>query len=224
VSFAFFGQAQGTFQNLDFEGANPSGYTPGSRDLPTTSGFPGWTVSYSSPGFATITASTVWYDGISLGSAFVSINDMDTGGPVVVFQGTYSALLYGGPSPYFSLSLTPTSSTLSQTGLIPTGTLSLRMDVNAVDGFAVTLGGQTLDMVALQVFSSYTLYGANISGFSGQTEQLSITAPPTASPNEVELDDIVFSPSPIPEPGVLGLSSLGVLLLACRCRGRLPKR
>jgi hypothetical protein len=96
--------------------------------------------------------------------------------------------------------------------------------VSAGNGFAVTLGGQTLDMVALQVFSSYTLYGANISSFSGQTEQLSITAPPTASPNEVELDDIVFSSSPIPEPGVLGLSSLGVLLLACRCRGRLAKR
>jgi len=71
VSFgsAAVAHGQGTFQNLDFELADPSGYSPNSNDLPTGSGFPGWVVTYSSPGFGTNVATSVWYDALSIGGA-----------------------------------------------------------------------------------------------------------------------------------------------------------
>lgn len=205
------GEAQG-FVNLNFESANPSGHPPNSSDVPVTSAFPGWTVSYATPGVGTNTATTVWYDGLSLGGAFVSVNDTNTGAGFVPLQGRYSAYLFGG----LSSGGNPTYSTLSQTGVVPNGTLSLLMDVNAWNGFSVSLNGQTISMVALQTFSSYTLYGADISAFGGQSVQLSITAPPTSTPNGVLLDDIVFSPSSVPEPSALALSALGGVLFTWR--------
>lgn len=205
------GEAQG-FLNLNFESANPSGHPPNSSDVPVTSAFPGWSVSYGTPGVGTNAASTVWYDGLSLGGAFVSVNDTNTGSGFVPLQGRYSAYLFGG----LSSGGNPTYSTISQTGLVPNGTLSLLMDVKPWNGFSVSLGGQTINMVALQTFSSYTLYGGDISAFAGQSVQLSITAPPTSIPNGVLLDDIVFSPSSVPEPSTLALGALGTLLLGFR--------
>jgi hypothetical protein len=202
-------QAQGTlFQNLDFELADPSGYPPNSNDLPVGSGFPGWAVTYSSPGVGTKVASAVWYDALSIGGAIVCIDDRNTGYGFVPPQGTYAAYLFGGPAAYWSGTLVPVYSTISQTGWVPSGTHSLLMDVSAMNGFTVSLGGQALNMLPLQTFSSYTLYGADISGFAGLTAQLSITAPPTGVPNGVLLDDIVFSPQVIPEPGAVGLLGL----------------
>lgn len=102
---------------------------------------------------------------------------------------------------------------ISQTGMVPSGTKSLLMEVRQYLGFIVTLGGQAINMVPLQTASNYTLYGGDISSFSGQLAQLSITAPPTGVPNAVLLDDIVFSPNAVPEQSELALSTLGAILL-----------
>jgi hypothetical protein len=195
---------QGTFQNLDFESASiPSGTQPGSGAF-ISSALPGWTPSGAI------------YDGVSLGGAIICIED-GLGGWPRPLQGTYSPALFGGYSPIVGV-----SSTISQTALVPNGTTSLLMDAQPVFswnyGFTVSLGGRTVSMVPLETFSSYTVYGGDISVFAGQTAQLSITVPPPPSyspnPNGFLFDNIMFST--IPEPSVLGLAAVGLLLVGWR--------
>jgi hypothetical protein len=192
--------AQGTFQNLDFEEANPTaGYTLAAL-------FPGWQAFYNST-----PVSVVGYDDESLGVALLSINNG------ALIQGSYTAFLQSAV-----VGSQSTSVTLSQTGLVPTGTESIQLDANEPNGgsFAVTLGGDTISMVSRQSFSGYTLYGGNISAWSGQDATLSITqlAPATEngeySPSLLELDNITFSPQAIPEPNPLALTGIGGVLFA----------
>jgi hypothetical protein len=191
------GHSQGSFENLDFESANVSGYAQNSDNVPISQAMPGW----SAPNSGGATA-LVWYDALSTGGYMIAINDTSFQG-VPVLQGTYSAWLFGGAD---------APATISQTGVVPSGTQSLLMDI-ASHGFPfmVTLGGQTLSMDPLQTFSTYTLYGANISAFAGQTEQLSITSPaPTGTPpNVLEIDNIQFSNQEIPEPQTWNLLLCG---------------
>ena len=194
-----------SFVNLNFESANLSGYSPGSQNVPIKSALSGWS-GYFLTSTITNQATQVWCDGMSLGGYAISVNDTNNGfGPVIPLQGKYSTYLFGGSG--------NVSARISQTGLVPGGTKTLLMDVNQYFGFGVTLGGQTINMVPLQTFSNYTLYGGDISLFSGQLAQLSITAPPTSVPNAVLLDDIVFSTQAIPEPSSLALLGVGALLL-----------
>ena len=83
--------------------------------------------------------------------------------------------------------------------------------------FVVTLGGQTVSLSPLQTFPNYTVYGGNISVFAGQSETLTITQnPPVGEAAEsglLEVDDIVFSPSVIPEPSTWALMLCGATLL-----------
>jgi hypothetical protein len=194
-----------SFANLNFESANLSGYSPGSQNVPINLALPGWSGYFLT---STITNQTaqVWYDEMSLGGYAISVNDTNNGfGTVIPLQGKYSTYLFGGSG--------NVSARISQTGLVPGGTKTLLMDVNQYFGFGVTLGGQTINMVPLQTFNNYTLYGGDISSFSGQLAELSITAPPTGVPNAVLLDDIVFSTQAIPEPNGMSLFGVGALLL-----------
>jgi len=79
----------------------------------------------------------------------------------------------------------------------------------------VSLRGQNISLFAISTGSIYTLYGGNIpSGFAGNREQLIFSA---AQGYFWEIDDIQFSPSIVPEPGVAGLLGLGGLLFGlCR--------
>jgi len=203
VPFAF---SQG-FLNLDFESANISGYPPNSMNVPISSALPGWGAYFISGG-TTNTLTQVGYDAISLGSAGISV--IDSNAPAFSpLQGNYSAMLFGSGF---------VTTAISQTGLVPNGTKSLMMDIYASDSFEVTLGGQAINMVPLQIFSNYTLYGGDISSFANQVETLTLLAPPTGVPNITEWDAIVFSPSSIPEPSVFGLLILGGLFFGLRRR------
>ena len=63
---------------------------------------------------------------------------------------------------------------------------------------------------------NYTIYGADISAYAGQTGQLLFTAPLQTG---ALLDNIQFSSVAIPEPSALTLFALGSLLLGWhRCR------
>jgi hypothetical protein len=143
-----FGSAQG-FQNLDFESANISGYSPGSQNVPVSAALPGWAASFVT-GTSTNVATQVWYDGISFGGAGISV--IDTNAPIFSpLQGKYSAFLFGGA--YGNTALA--SAGISQSGLVPTGTESLLIDAYVSGAsFIVTLGGQTINMTLLQGFSN----------------------------------------------------------------------
>ena len=208
------GLAQGTFQNLDFEAAQiPPGTTTGSG-LPIISKFPGWSVFYNNDLTDPVTYSL--YDNKSLGGPAIAIVDRPNQWGRGPLQGIYSAWLFGGTA---NLGGRMTM-TISQTGLVPNAAVSIEMDLMAPQGFAVSLGGQAINMVPLQTFSSYTLYGGDVSAFAGQTAQLTITAPAppygSIDPTEVLVDDIRFVT--IPEPSVCALAALGTLLVGWRMR------
>ncbi|HEV2331296.1 MAG TPA: PEP-CTERM sorting domain-containing protein [Verrucomicrobiae bacterium] len=202
------------FINLNFESANiPNGTSAGSN-IPIGDGLPGWTALFSS-GAGTDQTTQVVYDGISLGGYQISI--IDSNAPVFnPIQGNYSAFLFGGGE------ASPVSATISQTGLVPSGTESILFDAYESEAsFIVSLGGQTLNVTPLQTFSHYTLYGGNIpASLAGEVETLSFTEPPATGgpPSFFELDNIQFSSSPVPEPGTLALCALGCLSLVCRWR------
>ena len=58
----------------------------------------------------------------------------------------------------------------------------------------------------------YSIYGADVAPWAGQTEQLSISAP--VGSGGFEIDDISFSPGAVPEPSALSLMGIGGLLFA----------
>jgi hypothetical protein len=207
------GFAQG-FVNLDFESVNISGYSPRSQ-IPVSDGLPGWTALFvSSTG--TNFASQVLFDGISLGGAGISINDSSLYPGFVPFQGSYCATLFGGPF----IGPTLVSAEISQTGLVPVGTQSLLVDIqqSGPPFFVVFLGGQVINMIPLQAFANYTVYGGDVSSFAGQVATLTFAqpAPPSNPPSGVLLDNIQFSSSSVPEPSEFALTALGALLLGCR--------
>jgi hypothetical protein len=202
--------AQGTFQNLDFESANiPNATQPGSL-VPVGMALPGWSVNVGSVSNGIV---TIPYDSISLGGALISVLDTNAGLGFVPLQGKYTAALFGGSS---------TAATIDQTGLVPIGSQSLQLAVYSVGApFVVMLGGQTINMVPLSQVTrtgfpaSYTIYGGDISSsLAGQMEQLSISelTPAGTPPSELFLDDIIFSPSMVPEPSTFGLFCIGGLL------------
>jgi len=202
--------AQGTFQNLNFEAAQiPSEPQAGSL-FPVSIAFPGWSVSYSNANGISA-ASLVAYDTVSLGGPGIVIIDTHNV-RVSPLQGKYSAYLFGGNSP-----IGPTSTTISQTGLVPNGARAISVDAYAWNGFTLSLNGQTIiNNVGAGVLSG--VYSGNISAFAGQTAQLSITVPSSpymdVNPTGLLIDDIEIST--IPEPSILGLAALGAWLLGWR--------
>jgi xanthosine utilization system XapX-like protein len=204
-------QAQ-PFQNPGFEQANPvSAGVPGEPSFVTAaSALPYWTVSTA-----------------GLQQTEVSFNDPSTGAPWVVLigpganfglaplDGSYSVLLQGTYPPGYAA--------ISQTGLIPAGTQSLTFEAEPVLSVAfgvleLEIGTQVVPFTALATGPNYTLYGANISAWADETEQLTFTAmPDSSSMNNWELDDISFSTTAVsPEPNVVALTGIGGLLFGAR--------
>jgi hypothetical protein len=211
---------QGTFQNLNFEAAQVAGYSPGAA-IPIIAGLPGWAAGVE----GTNKSVTVAYDTLSLGGALISINDVNTGYGFAPIEGTFSAYL-------FSQGLSsPIATSISQTGLVPPGTMSLLAGMR-VQGPApiVMLGGEAINMIPLASFPTYTLYAGDISAFGGMNETLSFTEPPPVqgSLSGLVLDSIQFSAQPVPEPSELALAGIGALLVGWRVlrrrRGSIPQR
>jgi hypothetical protein len=189
------------FENLDFESADVTGYAPGF--IPVSSALPDWSAYFISGG-TTNALTQITYDGISAGTAGIFIEDSSSAF-ISPLQGAYSVAIFGSQ-------FESETAVISQTGLVPNGTMSLLMDVYLFNSFQITLGGQTINMIPLQTFSNYTLYGGDISSFAGNIETLSLIAPPTGLGNGAEFDNIQFSSLLVPEPGVLGLLALGGLI------------
>ena len=219
VIFAIAGEcgaiAQGTFQNLDFESANIPSSSSVNTPLAVSDGLPGWSAYYIS-GTTQLPQPQVFYDGSSMAGPRISVVDANVPDPALEpLQGNYSAVLFGGLFSDSSL----VSVGISQTGFVPIGTRSILVDAYAPDGsFVVTLGGQTIDMVPLESFVHYSLWGGNIpSSIAGQTETLSFVEPASSTivPTTLELDDISFSPTVVtPEPDAAVLMGIGGALFA----------
>ena len=83
-----------------------------------------------------------------------------------------------------------------------------------LNGGSVSFNGQTLAVSKTGSTANFDIYSANISPFAGQTGQLLFTTPLSGI---MEIDNIQFSSSTVPEPGVFGLAGLGALALGwCR--------
>jgi hypothetical protein len=203
VSIALSGQAQGTFQNLDFEQADPIPVA-GSPFYPyvvtAASALPSWTVTIG-----------------GLAQTQVNNNLPSTGSPEVVLfgpplpnpnviDGNYSVWLQGANSAVASI---------SQTGLIPTGTETLLFKAVSGNGaLGITIGNNNVPFYPISNGPNYTLFAANISAWAGKTEQLTFSAEEGPfSINNWDIDDISFSPTAVvPEPSPLALTVIGGLL------------
>ena len=196
--------AQGTFRNLDFELAQVPTSTPPSTLVPASEALPLWTAYVGNN-----QQSTVLYNNLYLGQAVVALLSSDPRNPFPngVIQGNYTAVLEAGAGG---------DAAISQTGTIPPGTKSILFEANmpAASGWTISVGGVTIPVVQVsQVNSYFSLYGGDISAFAGRTEELRFTALlGQGTPDNMFLDAIQFSSSPIPEPSETAMIAFGGLL------------
>jgi hypothetical protein len=190
-------QAQGTFQNLNFEQAQvPSvPFGQGGDPVSVSNGVPGWAVYLGG-----VQQTTMFHNDTSLGAAEVAIL-----GPQwfsdQILEGSYTVSLQpatAGP---------PTTTAIGQTGLVPATAQSLRFYGRGA--YTVTFAGQPIPLETLATTSSYTIFGGDISAFGNQTGQLLFQGGGL-------LDGIQFSDQAVPEPSILDLSALGALVFGCR--------
>jgi hypothetical protein len=224
--------AQG-FTNLNFESA--SLVPAGGFYVQFNQAFPGWIGTVGGVQQTIALSNTVYLDtsGISIINHGWSNPLAGLGFPYAgsggLIQGNYTAILMSGLGPPAGQ---PADTTLSQTGLVPANAQSLFFEAyqetdgaTAIIPFGVTLGGQTLSYVPLATGPNYTLYGANISSWAGQTAQLSFTVfaeNPHGDNQYLYLDAIQFSTQSVPEPCELALVALGTWLLGFRRRTNSP--
>jgi len=212
VSFMFLSARAQTLTNLDFEQANPvivvgSPYYP--YAVTVASALPAWTVSYGISPQTQIT-----FNSPALGSTWVTL--IGTGyqgypgiqGPI---DENYSVLLQGG--------VTASAASISQTGLIPGSTQSLLFEAKPGPGpLDISIDGQNIPYMVVGTGANYTLYGADISTWAGDTEQLMFSAlEGYGGGNNWLIDDISFSTTAVaPEPSVFALTAIGGLLFGAR--------
>ncbi len=179
------------FVNMDFESANLSGYSAGS--VPTSNAIPGWTAYIGG-----MTLANINYN-IGIGGG-IQVSVIGTN----AFQGNYCVLLQGE----VSTSVNEPAS-IGQTGTIPGTAQSL-----IFWGFGpgvVSFNGQILPLTVLSYTANYDILGINISPYAGQTGQLLFTSTHYGVSTGFSIDNIQFSSSPIPEPGIVSLFALGSL-------------
>jgi hypothetical protein len=208
-----FGQV---FWNFNFESAYiPSG-TQSSSFLPISYALPGWSGSVG-----TNPATQVLYNDLTGGTAEICLLGLN--GDYFsnsVIAGQYTVVLQTGEA----TTSTAVSASIAQTGLVPIGSLSLQFwAVTDPADLAVTFDGQNIPIVPLTPGPSYyelQEYGGDISQYAGQVGQLQFSAEPNDFPfANVYLDSIIFSTSPVPEPGTCGLILCGAVLFGLK-RGR----
>jgi hypothetical protein len=197
------------FVNLDFERATiaptlPGHYGPLVADPALA--FPGWTMG---PGGVTYPNYTL-YNNLTLGSVAEVLIGPDFPNAIgyTPLQGNYSALLQFGPSVYGTPSL-------SQTGRVPAYARSITFLVSGAHNDArVTLGGVNIPLINLDGGR----VAGDISAFAGQVEPLTFSTT-SYHGNWLYFDDIVFSPTVVPEPSQLWIvvsAVIGFTILRAR--------
>ena len=208
LSGKFLGHSQG-FINLDFESANlaaiPAGQ--GGGFVSATNAIPGWTAFIGAN-----QTTQILQNNATTGLPSISIFGPDSLATGII-QGNYSVILTAG--------IVDGSVSISQTGLGPVSADTLLFEAApnyaGAGQLSVLMNGQNVPYFALGTGPNYTVYGGDISAFSGLQETLKFSDSQIGSNfSYVELDNIQFSSLPVPEPGAL--TALGGLLLACRRR------
>jgi len=209
------------FINLGFESAviTPIPDDPYQR-VQFDRAIPGWTGRTS-----TNVQYAALYNNLYLDSTGIGIHG--TNSPYApVIAGRFSVYLQArvglGLEGYPPMTLVEAS--LTQTGLVPVNTQSLRFKGGG-SNFHVSLNGQTLSLTPLQVDAAgFTLYGADVTIFAGNTCELRFTAAPIGfhyfDQASLYLDSIAFSTQAVPEQRTTVLSMLGIFLFCASRRKR----
>ena len=196
VTWRFRFTVRGTFQNIDFESANPVSAGP-PVFVTAASALPGWTIN----------------DWRSTKQTEITENNFSTGAPAVILEGVgsvsppidgnYSVLLSGSFS----------TAAISQTGLIPSGTESLMFEAEKrfrriwkrQSGCFDRNRGDPL-CAACRLAKLYALWSEHFCLGRRHRAVLTFSALTTASgENEWTIDDIAFSPQAVPEPSTAGV-------------------
>ena len=168
---------------------------PGSGELvEVTNGVPGWNIS------PTASLNLMGHNDLPLSGAGVAILGPDWPSSQIL-EGTYTVELFA------SIMGPPTVGFIFQTGQIPAGSHSI-LFYGAGD-IGMSFAGQNVPLTSVGSGPNYTIFGGDISMFAGQTGQLVFEG------NGL-LDNIVFSPTAIPEPSTLGMFATGAVFLAWR--------
>jgi hypothetical protein len=214
------GWAQG-FVNLDFENAHfivdPSGNLP-PNSVYASNAIPGWTAYVGG-----VPQTDIFSNLPSAGSAWVSLLGTNPPSPGIfsmepAFQGRWSIFLQGfsGNTNGFTGGA-PVVASIGQTGQIPASAESLlfwgNLSLSYGNIFDVSFNGQDLSLVTISNALNYTVYGADVSRFAGQTGQLLFSA---GNNTYAELDNIQFSSVSITEPSAFALAALGALFVGFR--------
>ncbi len=214
---------QGSFQNLSF---NFGTLVPISGDeyrrVEFSSALPGWTGYVGGVQQSAALYNSMFQD--SSGIGIVGTNFVFPGH----LDGQFTLFLQAGVRLHAANTITDVvDSAIAQTGLIPGSAQSLQFKavqgggpiVSGPGDLVVTLGGQTLSLIPVGSGANYTLYGADVWNWAGQTAELRFTAiavSPHLANNNWFVDSIAFSTTAIPEPRVLTLAALGFLLSRLR--------
>ncbi|MEI7728576.1 MAG: hypothetical protein WCO56_03355 [Verrucomicrobiota bacterium] len=209
----WFGHAESVFCapqfiNLDFESAQvpnlPAGQAGG--DVSINDAFPGWKffVGSQERPFAV-------HNDVNLGANGVSILGPNFGAPNQILSGNYTAVLQGA----YNYNLDNANASLAQVGEVPDWANSIQFKLSPyTDSFRVSLSGNSLQLTALETTATYTIMGADVSWYKGSTSELRFTSYYQGFRyiNYHYLDDIVFSPDAVPEPGVITLWCAGGMM------------
>ena len=201
VGFTAAAWGQGSFRNLDFESARVVTNDPTFGVLDWNLAAPGWNHSNGSDlgivyyrqehfGFTGYymlydSLSPVYAPGTQLAGRYSLgfSNGHATGNPESPWQENY----------------------LGQSGEIASDVRSFRLLAHG--SFEVLVGGVSIPMQSL----GGNLYGGDISAFAGQTTEFRILNTSRTLHTPVVVDNIAFSPMPVPEPSVVVIFGFGVL-------------
>jgi len=195
------------FQNLDFEDANLSPIPPGQYGglVSIADAFPYWT-GY----LGTNQVTQVLQNNFTLGNASIDIFGPDLS-TASLLQGQYTLVLQAGQDPFRTFDINLINASLAQVGLVPANAKSIMLEAaGAGTNFTVSFAGQTISLTPLGNGPNYTLFGGDITSFTGQVGELRLSTLSPSGPG-VLLDAISFSTEAIPEPSALGLVVAGVL-------------
>ena len=178
------------FLNLDFSLAHNLPSSPGIEGLSVsvTNALPDWNAYEGEK-----VLSSIYYVSNNFSSAYTLV-ELE-GGTLALGGNNFGVGLFGG--------------SISQTAQVPNNAESLEFETPSDLNLRVDLGGERLLLSEISANSNYNVYGANLpAGLAGQVETLTFHEDGSAT----VLDGIVFSSSPIPEPGEGALLGLGALV------------